>query len=191
MEALKKISGHGGNLAQLAARCGCAPSEILDFSANINPLGPPERLRGIISRALSEIVHYPDPDSTQLSATLATAYGVRAAQVVVGNGTSELLFALPKVIPARRAVIPMPCYIDYERACQRAGLPVQPLLLAEQADFRLDLATLAAHLRPGDLVILGQPNNPTGCPVERAQLLALCQQQPAVSFLIDEALPAS
>ena len=52
--------GHGGNRNRLAQLAGKAPDEILDFSANINPLGPPDWLRPVISRNLGELVHYPD-----------------------------------------------------------------------------------------------------------------------------------
>ena len=59
---------HGGNLRQLARLAGCAPHDILDFSANMNPLGPPEWLRRIVGRHVSDLVHYPDPDCAELTA---------------------------------------------------------------------------------------------------------------------------
>ena len=58
--------GHGGNLRKLAESAGVAPSEILDFSASINPLGPPEWLRDEISSAVSSLVHYPDTECEEL-----------------------------------------------------------------------------------------------------------------------------
>ena len=60
--------GHGGNLRQLALQAGCDAEQILDFSANINPLGPPESFRAIVSRSLESTQHYPDPNSAELVA---------------------------------------------------------------------------------------------------------------------------
>ncbi len=181
------MSGHGGNIRRFAARCGCDPAEILDFSANINPLGPPESLRLVISRALGDLVHYPDPDCSRLTAVLAQRHGLAPEQVLAGNGTSELLFAAVRVPAAGRAILPVPSYIDYQTACERAGLPVRHVHLRPEDDFRLRSGALDAILRPGDLVILGQPNNPTGTLADRQELLALCRRHPYVFFLVDEA----
>ncbi|MDT8335035.1 MAG: hypothetical protein RQ753_05015, partial [Desulfurivibrionaceae bacterium] len=58
--------GHGGNLSELATRIGVDPARILDFSASINPLGPPEYLRMVVSRTLEKLAHYPEPHSEGL-----------------------------------------------------------------------------------------------------------------------------
>ncbi|HFQ90129.1 MAG TPA: cobyric acid synthase [Desulfobulbus sp.] len=181
------MSGHGGNIRQLAARCGCRPGDILDFSANINPLGPPECLRGVISRAVHDLVHYPDPDCSLLVRSLAARHRLDPDEILAGNGTSELLFAAVRALPGTRAVLPVPSYVDYQTACSRAGLDVQPLYLRPEKDFVLQVPELEETLRDGDLVILGQPNNPTGRLVDREALLALCRRQPGVTFLVDEA----
>ena len=181
------MSGHGGNIRQLAARCGCRPADILDFSANINPLGPPESLRGVISRAVSDLVHYPDPDCTELVRALARLHHLAPDQILAGNGTSELLFALLRGLDISRVLLPVPSYVDYDTACRRAGLEPLPVVLEESQGFRPDLAALQEILMPGDLVILGQPNNPTGVLTERETLLELCRCRPDVTFLVDEA----
>ena len=181
------MSGHGGNIRQLAARCGCRPGDILDFSANINPLGPPECLRGVISRAVHDLVHYPDPDCSLLVRSLAARHRLDPDEILAGNGTSELLFAAVRALAGTRAVLPVPSYVDYQTACSRAGLDVQPLYLRPKKDFVLQVPELEETLRDGDLVILGQPNNPTGRLVDREALLALCRRRPGVTFLVDEA----
>ena len=75
---------HGGNLRTLAARAGRPAGEILDFSANINPLGPPEGLRTAISAHLSDLVHYPDPACTALRERIAALAGVGLATMLQG-----------------------------------------------------------------------------------------------------------
>ena len=68
--------GHGGNLDTLAKQAGCSPAELLDFSANMNPLGPPAILRPTIARALEQAVHYPDPDALALRQAAGEAWGI-------------------------------------------------------------------------------------------------------------------
>jgi len=181
------MSGHGGNMTRLAEKLGCNPEDILDFSANINPLGPPPFLRRVINNHIQDLVHYPDPECKDLARAISTGQGIAENQVVVGNGTSELLFKLPVVLKPKRAVIPAPAYIDYARACSQAGIPVRYTNLDQESRFAPDLQQIEAMIRPGDLVILGQPNNPTGTLVDREQLLALMERQPEVFFIIDEA----
>lgn len=181
------MSGHGGNLTLMAEKLGCRPEDILDFSANINPLGLPPFLRRVINSHIQDLVHYPDPDCKGLVQAISATYGLDATRLVVGNGTSELLFKLPAVLKPKRAVIPAPAYIDYARACSQAGLPVLYIDLDPDSGFAPDLEQIEAMIRPGDLVILGQPNNPTGRLVDREQLIALMERQPDVLFIIDEA----
>ncbi|HHB77330.1 MAG TPA: cobyric acid synthase, partial [Desulfobulbus sp.] len=181
------MSGHGGNITRLAEKLGCKAAEILDFSANINPLGPPAFLRRLINTHIPDLVHYPDPDCRQLVVDIAQSFNLTPQQIIVGNGTSELLFHLPSVLQPRRAIIPAPAYIDYALACQRAEIPTRFFPLAPEQLFKPDLRQLELELRPGDLVILGQPNNPTGQMNDRAELIELAQRNPDVFFLIDEA----
>ena len=86
---------HGGHIRALAAACGRSPEDILDASASLNPLGPPDWLRPVIGAAVSDLVHSPDPDCAELLQAAAIRYGAPATHFVAGNGTSELLFALP------------------------------------------------------------------------------------------------
>ncbi len=97
------MTGHGGNIRDLAARAGVSESRIIDFSASINPLGPPGWLRPLISSRISSIVHYPDPDSLSLVKAISSAHGIPPEQVLVGNGSTEILHLIPRAFPARRA----------------------------------------------------------------------------------------
>lgn len=178
---------HGGHLRRLAERAGRTREGLLDFSANINPLGPPEDLRPVISRTLEEIVHYPDPRSSELAEAVARSFDLDPGQVVLGNGSTELIFALPRALDLTRAVIPAPCYVDYSRAAELGGLKVDFLPMAEDRGFTLDCRALEERVQDGDLVMVGVPNNPTGaCPnLEAIQKMAA--DHPAAFFLLDEA----
>ncbi|WP_419174772.1 cobyric acid synthase [Desulfosediminicola sp.] len=180
-------TGHGGNIHAVLQQAGCEYGEILDFSANINPLGPPEWLRSMVSRELDKVLHYPDPDYSDLVEEIARFYKVDSDQVIPANGSTELLYILPRLLGCKRAVIPVPSYIDYVRAVELAGLEVLPLVLKEDDDFQLDLKELSRVIGDDDLVIFASPNNPTGSMVEADAVLALATDFPGTKFIIDEA----
>lgn len=177
---------HGGNIHK-ARRLRNNEVELLDFSANINPLGPPEWLRPVVSRELEELVHYPDPENTMFRQAAADFHKLAPRQIIAGNGTTELLYAFMHSTPWKRVVIPVPCYVDYLRAAQLARVPVIEHQLQETDGFVLRCELLEEQIGPGDLVIIGSPNNPTGSAADPAQLQELICAFPKTYFLIDEA----
>ena len=178
---------HGGNLLKLALAAGKPVGEILDFSANINPLGPPEGFRSLISARTGDLVHYPDPDCTDLVRAFAVRYRVAENEILMGNGSTELLYLLPQLLGKVRALIPVPAYVDYERAAELAGLAVERLPLREKDGFAPDLAVITAALRGDEIVFLGRPNNPTGHMIPAAALRDLASRHPHTIFVSDEA----
>ena len=178
---------HGGNIHKLFRLSPGSGAEAIDFSANINPLGPPSWFRPLMSRSLEGLVHYPDPENSRFVSAVAEHHGIDRERVVVGNGTTELLYLITRTLGATRAVIPTPSYVDYLRAAQLGGLPAVFLEMPEEGGFTLDCNALARLLQPGDLAIIATPNNPTGAMVERGRLLSLAADFPRTLFLIDEA----
>lgn len=181
---------HGGNLRLLAEMSGRDPGDILDFSASINPLGPPQWLREEISAATGLLAHYPDPDCTELVAAAAARYGVPAGEIVAGNGSTELLHAACSLAAAMgytRAVIPAPAYGDHARAARAAGLEVEEVLLREAEGFALDFARLNGHPGQPALILLCSPHNPTGAALDAAALRAFAARRPDCLLVVDEA----
>jgi threonine-phosphate decarboxylase len=155
---------------------------VLDFSASINPLGPPAGVLRALRRALGSVARYPDPGCTELTARLAALHGVEPRQVVVGNGSSELIHALPRALRVTRAAIAEPTYTEYLRASLAAGADVDHWL-AEGDDFAVE------PFDPGgaELVWLCNPNNPTGQLWPRSVLLSWVESFPRTAFAVDEA----
>ena len=180
-------TGHGGNLRELAALAGCRPDELLDFSANINPLGPPEMLRATISRGLDALGNYPDPASADLVKAASEALGCPADRIVAGNGSSQLLFALMRVIGQQRVVIPAPCYIDYAIAAHRGGKTVKTIELRFEEGFAINWQLLAENLDGTEAVVLGRPNNPTGVSFSAEVFRSFAAAHPKTLFIVDEA----
>lgn len=151
---------HGGNVRRMAEQAKCLPDEILDFSANVNPLGPPPWLGQEVGQALQSVDSYPDPDNHDLLMAAAEVYKVWPTQVVAGNGASELLFGLAGMGEHRQAVIPSPTYVDYARACKAHRLKVVEMPLTD--DFHVDFPAMGSLLTTPSIVFLCSPNNPTG-----------------------------
>jgi adenosylcobyric acid synthase len=178
---------HGGNQRRLAALAKRPVTELLDFSANINPMGPPEWLRPLIASQITALTHYPDPDCTELIAAASVRYGIPEDELIAANGTEELLYLLPPVTGKARALVPVPSYVDYARTAAAAGMQVVSMPLAESSGFALDCGELERQLRGDEVVYLGHPNNPTGASLDAAALRRLIERNPATFFVIDEA----
>lgn len=187
MSAGLQVNGHGGNTRRLAEAAGVPTTDLLDFSASINPLGPPEWLRAVVLAHLSDLEHYPDPECSDLVQAIVDRHEIPSECVVVGNGTAELIAALPRVLPVTRALIPVPTYVDYAVAATQAGLEVETIGLDETKGFAMDADGLAARLRGGEVVFVGRPNNPTGVLCSAQDLTSLANRNPCSWFVVDEA----
>ncbi|MBI4962774.1 MAG: cobyric acid synthase [Desulfomonile tiedjei] len=178
---------HGGRTKELAERAGLPESRLLDFSANINPLGPPEWLRAVVSSSLESVVNYPDPYCRDLKRAVASRYNAELAEVLVGNGSTELIYLIPAALQKSRVIVPVPSYSDYVSASELAGLEAIRVPLREDLNFRVDFEQIESHLTGDEIVFLGHPNNPTGAPLDVGLLRALAARHPSTVFVIDEA----
>lgn len=160
---------HGGNIH---AHSG----DVIDFSASINPLGPPEAVRRLLADAPDWLPVYPDPDYRALRSALAEYCGVDLETVIVGNGATQLMFSLFRALPAGRVLLPLPLYSEYERAAVLAGHTVQHLVLDWRKDFAFSAEAFQTAATDGkaDCAVICQPNNPTG----------LCFSQPDMKALL-------
>ncbi len=179
-----KAIQHGGNRRKLAEEAGSLPDELLDFSANLHPAGPPPGSFGVYFSSFDELGDYPEPYAESVNEAIAKKLEVPAEFVQTGNGSNQLLALLPEVLGGKRALIVTPGYLEYEAACP---MPVEHFPLRREEDFAFDPERFEKALRPGDLAILGNPGNPAGNAVESAALLALIDRNPGVNFLVDEA----
>ncbi len=177
---------HGGDTRKLALTSGLPEDRIIDFSASLNPLGFPEWLRTVISSKVSSLSRYPDPSCSELGSAVSAWLGVDENMVVAGAGATELLFAIARAGDYGKAVIPEPGYVDYRNAAQTAGLKTTPVLMTEANRFDLDFATVGESIGGNDLVMTGNPNNPTGKILDSDSIRALAAQHPDTLFVVDE-----
>lgn len=180
------IKGHGGNIFELARDQGCDPDDITDMSSNVNPTGTLPGLKNHLVQKLAAIESLPEADAGTITGLFAGYHGVGPENVAPGNGSTQLLYALPRALGTRRALIVGPTYADYASACRQQGIVPDVLLGNAGNAFRPDLERLAALSGQCDTVFICNPNNPTGTlvpPLELARLFAAC---PETIFVVDE-----
>ena len=146
---LYEVITHGGRAFALAQELGCRVSEILDFSASLNPLGPPEEALAAAKAALADACHYPQSDGAALAAALAAHHGLPAECVLAGAGATEFIFLVPRVLRPRRVLLVEPAFGEYRPALLQAGATIDPFQLDPAAGFQLDPDALCAALQPG------------------------------------------
>lgn len=160
------------------------------LDANENPLAIPESLRGPFAARLASVLlnRYPEAGSPALAARFAKTFGVGIDQVMIGNGSDELIQILCSAVarPGAEAMIPTPTFAMYRISAQNAGLKVTAVPL--DGAFDLDLASMreavAAH--PPALTFLAWPNNPTGNCFSRERIEAMLREWPGI-VVVDEA----
>jgi len=144
-----------------------------DFSVNINPLGMPPGCMEAAKRGVELCMQYPDWRGEELCRALAEAEGIGPEQVILGNGAAELLYVLMSYLHPGRVLIPVPAFGEYEAAAAAFGGKCDFWEMREKSDFRLEEAFLDAIQESTELVILCNPNNPTGIPVDNELLLQI------------------
>ncbi|WP_372679090.1 histidinol-phosphate transaminase [Desulfosarcina sp.] len=180
------IGGHGGNIYHLAQQLGCRPSEISDMSANVNPLGPMPALLEHLQAGISAVAALPEVDASGVVAAFSRFYGIDPRQVMAGNGTTELIYLIPRALGVKKALVVGPTYSDYRDACTMNQVVCNHLICREEDDFVPDMQAIRNAARPADLVFLCNPNNPTGALVARSDVDALCRSMPDTVFVVDE-----
>lgn len=181
---------HGGNLSQLSKQSGFSKNQILDYSANINPLGLPKGLDNIIENAIKDIKNYPEPFAESFVNQIANKYNLSPSNIIAGNGSSEILYTIARILKTKRVIIPSPSYIDYAKAFELSPYKPELIFYPLEKDFSLNLNKFSASLKTNDVVLIGQPNNPTGLINEPNELLKVINENPNVFFIIDEAFAA-
>ena len=188
-------SEHGGDWASYEMEYGTAP---LDFSMNVNPLGMSEKVKQAIAEAAESAERYPDPACRQLRRALAEAEGVNESQIFCGAGAADVIYRLAKAAmrgEEPRLLITAPTFSEYEEAFASEGWHVERWLLNEDENFavgeELADAIAAVGRQPdggADVLLLCEPNNPTGIATDRAvleKILAACKNA-GTTLIIDE-----
>ncbi|MEX2300928.1 MAG: threonine-phosphate decarboxylase CobD [Bryobacterales bacterium] len=160
-ETLATAGAHGGNVFRAAREWGCDWNQILDFSASINPLGVSDAVHQALASSIGRVAHYPEAGSPALHEAVSLAWGLEPGQVMAGNGATELLYFLVRVLRPRKAHLVLPTFSEYPKALSGSEIS---FTLCDAGVYAINWERLAADVnraRP-DWLVLTHPNNPTG-----------------------------
>lgn len=162
-------------------------SDTIDFSSCINHSGPPEFLRGAISQSVEKLISHPDPEAGKLVEAAAMSFAVANNRIIAGNGSTQLIYAIPPSLKIKKALLVVPSNTTYEKSCRLYGMTIDYLLLNEANKFVIDVENLTTALRPEMLVCIGHPGNPAGTAMNPQAIRKLADRHPDTIFVIDEA----
>ena len=180
---------HGSDLEKIEQVYGIKKEDIISFSANVNPLGISFRLRETLADHIDAVTTYPDREYTALRRCIADYIHTDYRNIIVGNGSTELISLFIQITSPKKALIVGPTYSEYEREVSIKGGRSHYFSLTEAGEFQLDTEALTGELSHDvDLLILCNPNNPTSSVIKRAQMreiLDFCKRK-SITVLVDE-----
>lgn len=180
---------HGSDLEKIEEIYGIKKEEIISFSANVNPLGVSPLLRTALSEKIDAITTYPDREYTSLRKCIAAYCGTEYENVIVGNGSTELISLFIQIEHPKKALVIGPTYSEYEREIALGGGTTLYYPLKESDNFKLDVEDFLSHLNESiDLLVICNPNNPTSSSIRRGEMrhiLDACKQHD-IYVMVDE-----
>jgi histidinol-phosphate aminotransferase len=178
----------GKPISELAREMGLHEKDIVKLASNENPRGIGPRTRAAIERSLGDIARYPDGNGFELKSALAARHGLDMAQIVLGNGSNDVLELVASAFlgPGRAAVYSQHAFAVYPLATQARGARA---IVAPAKRYGHDLEAMARAVDDETFVVwVANPNNPTGTHVAPGALEAFVRRLPErVIVVIDEA----
>lgn len=169
---------HGADVLEAAEKSGLKREDILDFSSSVNPLGPSKKTLEAIEGGFGQIPSYPDSCSTALREAIASHYaGISKDNVVVGNGSTELIYLFAEAFMQKGdvALVPAPSFGEYENAVRKTGEKVKYVRLGR--DFKAEPSSFArAMTGQAKILYFCNPNNPTSILTSPEKLSEIIQQ---------------
>ena len=180
---------HGSDLEKIEKIYKIKKEDIISFSANVNPLGISPRLREELSAHVDVITSYPDRDYKELRNSIGEYLNTDPDNIVVGNGSTELISLFIQITHPKKALILGPTYSEYEREISLGGGKSKYYPLRAEDDFTLMLSDFLARLTDDfDLLVLCNPNNPTSTCIDKTamrQILDVCKEN-NIYVMVDE-----
>ena len=181
---------HGGQLREISERFEVPVSQLLDFSANINPDGPSPKVLDALRAGLNDtsvLTQYPDLQECELKESIARHAGVARQNIAVANGFVPLLEATLHALNIRSCLLPIPAFNEYQRTLSRNGITVRRYVLPQDNNFRYDEDMMLAGRQ--EAILLANPQNPSGVLCSRDTLMELISRagEKGTYVLLDEA----
>lgn len=176
---------HGGDLDVIEQKYNIPKEKIIDFSGNINPLGISNKIENVIKNNINVITTYPDKNYNNLKKSIANYCDCSENNIIVGNGATEIISLFIKNLAPKNAIIISPSYSEYERELKNNNCNITFFDLKEEEDFLLNINNLLNIIdNTIDLIVLCNPNNPTGTAINNEQIKIILEK--CKFLMIDE-----
>lgn len=161
---------------------------MLDFSANINPLGTPQSVINAACEGVRESSNYPDPQCRALVRAISAHEKIAETKIICGNGAADLIFSLCTALKPKKALLIAPSFYEYEQALRAVDCEIQYHDLTIENGFQLSEAYLNDLTDDVDIAFVCNPNNPTGILTKKPLLLAILEKckEKGVFLVVDE-----
>jgi len=161
------------------------PETVIDFSENVNPLGPPSFVKEQWTSYLNLITTYPDPLGEPFLTASANYHGVEKEKVLIGNGAAEIFACLASRYQNKRALIIHPTFSEYEATLSPYNVTIKEIIALQE----FPLEKVLQEMENSDVLYICRPNNPTGYlyPLERIIQLAKYAKKYSCEIILDEA----
>lgn len=180
---------HGSDLEKIEQIYEIKKEDIISFSANVNPLGISPKIKDAITAEIDVISSYPDREYSSLRKAIADYANCNKDQIIVGNGCTELISLFIQITAPKQTLLLGPTYSEYERDLTLAGSQILDYLLKKEDNFKLNLEEFLRHITKDiDLLIICNPNNPTGdaLTVDTLETILRHCQDTNTSVMVDE-----
>ncbi len=178
---------HGANLFDLSNELGINKKDIKDFSSNINPFGASKKAKDVILNNIDMVSIYPDPKYTDLKESISQYCHCKKENIIVGSGATELISSFISVINPKKALLLSPSYSEYESELEKINCEITKFFSKEEDNFKIDVNKLIESINSSkfDLVIICNPNNPTGFAFSKDEISLLLKNTSSI-FMVDE-----
>lgn len=175
---------HGGNIEELARKYNLKKENIIDFSANINPLGLSENVKKAIIKSIDEINIYPDITYYNLKKSISNYEKTTSDYLTLGNGAAEVIFNLVRAVNPKKALLLAPTFGEYEEALLSVNSKIEYYMLSEGNNWDIGIDILDQINEDINIIFICNPNNPTGRLTDRNLILKILKKAKSYKCIV-------
>lgn len=174
--------GHGGNIEEIRRKYKLENKLLIDFSANINPLGISKKVKEDMIKALDNIERYPDITYYDLKEAISEYEGISSENLVLGNGAAEVIFNIVRGLKPKKVLLPAPTFSEYGEAIESIDGEIKYCILNNK--FKLEEEFIMAIDKDIDMIFLCNPNNPTGVLTNREYIIKVLNKALTIDTIV-------
>lgn len=155
---------HGANIFDLSKNLGLKKESLMDFSSNINPFGSSLKAKKRLIENIDMVSLYPDPNYKELKSSISNYCNCNSENIVLGSGATELISSFIKIVSPKKAILLSPSYSEYEKELKKHNCIIKNFFAKKEDNFIVNIDNFIEEINKenADLVIICNPNNPTG-----------------------------